>query len=416
MYYKRTMEETIKKLSGQFPCITVYGARQVGKSTMLQHLYSKKFASVTLDDVADRDFARSNPRQFLESYGWPLIIDEIQKAPDLLNEIKLIIDKEKEYCLETGKKLPLMYLLTGSSQFELRSAVAETLVGRTAVLEMGSMTLAERKSWVGHKFIPDIELFRRIEGEQKRRHLSRQELFAEIFRGGMPDVVNGLVQRENYFKSYVDNFLNKDIRSLISANSEGQFVAFMSYVAARTAQQLNIDDLTRNIGITSRTAKRWLTILECSGLIILLQPYLSNLSARIIKSPKLYFMDTGLCAYLCKWPTAETLEQGAMSGAFFETFVVTEVIKSYLHAGLDPKWNVYYFRDKDQHEVDLIISDEKGIWPVEIKKGLAQGRAGKNFAVMEKFGKQVMPGIVLATDNKIRPLEGGAWIVPVELM
>ena len=328
MYRNRTIEDAIKEAAESFPCIVIYGSRQVGKSTTVNHIFGKKARRITLDDGADRALAQDNPRLFLETYGWPLIIDEIQKAPKLLDEIKIFIDNMRLKWTENDENQQLMYILTGSNKFELQQGISDSLAGRCGVIEMASFSRIEKYDQDGKPFDPDIETLLKREKKGDIPYRTKAEVFEDIYIGGMPDVVLKKSKRDIYFRSYIDTYIEKDVKRLISEDSETVFRNFISLVALRTSNELHYDNLAGDVGIDVRTCKRWISILETAGIIFLLQPYMPNISNRIIKAPKLYFMDTGLCAYLCKWPNAEMLENGAMGGAFFETYVVSELVKN----------------------------------------------------------------------------------------
>lgn len=415
MYIRRDIEKTIMEVAESFQVITLYGSRQVGKTTTVEYLFHDTFRFVTLDSVDDYDLANENPRGFLEVYGWPLIIDEVQKAPGLLNEIKRIVDKQRRDWMRDGKERELMYILTGSNQFDLQEKISESLAGRTAILELSSLTQIEKINIEGNVFKVNIDEL--LQKEKKYNiYKTKNEIFDYIFEGGYPDIITKETPRDLYFKSYIATYIEKDIRKLISVDYETQFRRFMELIALRTAQELNYESITSDLGINVATCKRWLSILETSGIIVLLQPYMANISKRIIKSPKLYFMDTGLCSYLCKWPNAEILRDCAMSGAFFETYVVSEIIKSYYNAGINPKDYLYYYRDIDKKEVDILIVENECIYPVEIKKNSSPNKPTKNFKVLSKYNKPIMPGLVIDTTDKIRPINDSAYSFPVSLI
>jgi predicted AAA+ superfamily ATPase len=415
MYIKRTVEETIIKVSQSFPSVVVYGSRQVGKSTTIDMLFADKCKKVTLDDRDDRLLAESSPRLFLESYGWPLIIDEIQKAPSLLDEIKINIDEQRLIWMKEGKERNLMYILTGSSRFELQEGISESLAGRCGVVEMASFSQSEKYGYDNPYFEPKIESLR-LREKQGRKYRTKAEIFQDIFMGGMPDICTGVSERDVYFKSYVNTYIERDVMSLIAASRELQFRNFISILALRTAQELHYDEIARTCGIDVRTVKRWISILQTSGIIYLLQPYMANISKRIIKAPKLYFMDTGLCAYLCKWPNAEMLENCAMSGAFFETFVVSEIIKNFHAYNQNPQDRLFYYRDIDKKEIDLLYVEDKSLYPIEIKKGIAPTKPTKNFNVLAKYKLNIEPGIVIDNCDRIRPINEKAYMFPVYLL
>ncbi len=251
---------------------------------------------------------------------------------------------------------------------------------------------------------------------QKIPYKTRSQIFEEIFTGGMPDVCLNISGREAYFKSYVNTYIEKDVRKLISASSETQFRNFISIVALRTSQELHYDEIANAVGIDVKTCKRWISILETSGIIYLLQPYMANMSNRIIKAPKLYFMDTGLCSYLCKWPDSKMLENCAMSGAFFETYVVSELIKNFFSFNKDPRDYLYYYRDIDQKEIDILYVNEEGIYPIEIKKGIAPKNPTRNFNILNKYKREIKTGLVIDCCEKIRPLNEISYSFPVHLL
>ena len=415
MYIKRDIEEKIIEASQQFASITVYGSRQVGKSTLIEKIFPK-IEYVTLDDIEVRSYAISNPKEFLKYYGKPLIIDEIQKAPKLLEYIKIEIDEMKKNCLKNNEKTKLLYILSGSNQFELQEAITESLAGRTCVFNLASLSYNEIKQRTSHSsFNPDIAILREKERNLNNEYRSRKEIFEDIMIGGMPDYVVNKVNRDMFFKSYITTYIEKDVRKVISADKETTFVNFMKYVALRTGCQLDCVEISRSIGIDARTVKSWIAILETSGIIKLLQPYTKNVSDRIVKTPKLYFMDTGLCAYLCGMPSAEILEKSAFAGAFYETYVVSEIVKSYYNNYKNTS-NLYYYRDRDQYEVDLIIEDYDSIYPIEIKKGINPVSNNKNFKVLEKYKKNINIGLVIDSSNKVFPINDKVYYCPIDII
>ena len=416
MYIKRAIENTIKDLGKSFPCIVIYGARQVGKSTTVDYIFGDKYKKVTLDDIEDRTLAESNPKLFLETYGFPLIIDEIQKVPTLLDEIKKIIDEQRLKWLKNNSKRELMYVLTGSNKFELQQGISDSLAGRCGIIEMSSFSQIEKDKIKSNPFNPDLQNLLNLEKNTKSKYKTLREVFENIFTGGMPDVCTKVSEREAYFKSYVNTYIEKDVKKLIVASSEMQFRNFLSILALRTASEIHYDEIATNVGIDVRTCQKWISILETSGIIYLLQPYMANKSNRIIKSPKLYFLDTGLCSFLCKWPNAEMLENCAMNGAFFETYVVSEIIKNMYSFNKDPKSYLFYYRDKDQKEIDLLYVDQANIYPIEIKKGIMPNKPTKNFNVLKKYGLNIKPGLVINNCEKIRPINEAAYYYPVFLL
>lgn len=416
MYINRALEKQIIKASSEFACVTIYGARQTGKSTMVRYLFSDTFNYVTLDDLSIRDYALRDPKGFLDFYKFPLVIDEIQKAPSILSYLKIIIDNYKEECLKENKPVKLLYILTGSNQFELQEAISESLAGRTAVFNMTSLSFAEKYKYHEQSYFdPNIGMLLKKE-KYAHKYLSRKEIFEDIFSGGMPEFVLNNINREIYYNSYVTTYIEKDVKKVISASKETVFLNFMEYIALRTANQIDYTDISRNIGIDSRTVKEWISILETSGIIKLLQPYMANISDRIIKKPKIYFLDTGLCAYLARIPTAEILEKSAFAGAFYETYVISEIIKSFYNSSKDYKKEIYYYRDKDQKEVDLIIETFEGIYPIEIKKGINRVSPKKNFNFLKKYNKKILNGLIIDSCEKIVPLNNEIYYCPISMI
>jgi uncharacterized protein len=415
MYVKRDIEELILKAGKSFPCIVVYGPRQVGKSTTVNYLFDEKVKRVTLDDIEDRSLAKSNPRLFIENLGTPVIIYEIQKVPELLNEIKKVIDEKRMQWLKNNEERQLLYILTGSNRFELQEGVSESLAGRCAVTEMLSLSLSEKKGYGNIIFNPEISEIKKRENTG-RKYMTAKEIFEDIFNGGMPDVFTGVSERNMYYKSYINTYIEKDILKIIDVSSELQFRSFLTAAAFRTGCELHYDELANAVGIDVRTCKKWISVLRLSGIIYLLQPFLTNKSNRVVKAPKLYFTDTGLCAFLCKWQDGEMLQNCAMSGAFFETYVVSEIIKNMYANGTDPNSCLYYYRDSDQKEIDLIYESADGIYPIEIKKGKSPTKPNKNFDVLEKYKLNIKPGIIIDTCEKIRAINESVYTLPVHLI
>lgn len=418
MYYSRTIEKKINSIKKEYAAITIYGARQVGKSTVVDHIFGEDIPRVTLDDLNERALANENPKLFLEAHPWPVIIDEIQKGTPLLEQIKIKIDDEKKDCLKENRNVPLMYILTGSNQFELQKAIAESLAGRTAILTMSSLANNEIEKMEGSIFNPDLDVIRKkYKGiNPKKLYKTRKEIFENIFKGGMPEYIDKKLDRTTFFKSYIKTYMEKDIMKLISVDKERDFLRFLDYMALRTAQQINYDDIARNVGIDSRTVKSWISILVTSGIAITLEPYARNLSDRVTKMEKFYFLDTGLCAYLCKWPNAEMLEKGVMNGAFYETYVISEIVKSYMNAGEDYRQSFYYYRDKDKKEADLIIEGPDCIYPMEIKKGINPVSKSFNFNFLEKYGKQVSKGLLIDSREDLFPINEDNWYLPIYMI
>lgn len=415
MYIQRALEDTVRKASATFPVMLVTGPRQVGKSTMLERLAEPNRKIVTLDDPDIRYLAKSDPALFLQRYTPPVLIDEIQyAAAELFPYIKMAVDKSKR----NGD-----FWITGSQAFVMMQNVSESLAGRVGIINLLGLSTSEINAVSSEVFTTDSErLMKRVE-EAKKFDLNG--LYSRIFKGSMPKLyADDNVDLEMYYRSYIDSYLKRDIKDLTQVADEMAFYNFMTVVAARTARPVIYDEIARECGISSPTAKKWLSILMSSHIIALVRPYYNNFLKRVTKMPMLHFLDTGLCAHLLKWGNPEALERGAMSGAFFESYVFSEIYKSYLNAGKEPP--IYYYRDKDKKEIDLIIYENGALYPIEIKKSASPGKdAIKHFGVLEpvtepeKFGElsqtkmKIGNGAVVCMANDLLPIDAKNWYVPV---
>lgn len=407
-YVHRTLEGFFQEASHQFPALMVTGPRQIGKTTFLQHLADKERTYVTLDDPLVRELAKRDPALFLQRFTAPILIDELQYAPELLPLIKMAIDNDPR---------PGRFWLTGSQQFHLMKGVSESLAGRVGVLQMLGFSQAERVGDAPAKpFLPTPGLATERAG---RPVLSVRELFQTIWLGSFPALHrHAPAGRDLFLGSYVQTYLQRDIRDLANVGNESTFLRFMRACAARTGQLLNHADLSRDADVSPLTAKNWLSILVASGIVYLLEPYHSNYNKRLVKSPKLYFLDTGLAAYLTEWSSPETLEAGAMNGAFLETWVVSEIIKSYWHHG--QRAPLYFYRDKDQKEIDLLIVRDNTIHPVEIKKSAQPTReAVRHFSVLDNLrqpGISIGHGALVCLAPLSIPMTESVTVVPVGMI
>jgi predicted AAA+ superfamily ATPase len=352
-FFPRAIAKTIERVAASFPALILTGPRQVGKTTILSKSVDASYLS--FDDPLLRESAIQSPSGFLEINRPPVIFDEIQYAPSLLSHIKMSLDRSNSQ----GR-----YFLTGSQQFNLMKGVTDSLAGRIAVLPMLGLSMRElRASTLLEPFVPS-DAFLSVATEQQ---VAKVNVWPMIFRGSLPRLwVDEALDRNIFYASYVKTYIERDVRDLAQIGDELAFLSFMRVVAANTGQALNLEALGREIGISAPTAKRWLSILMATGLVYLLQPYRTNTVKSIVKTPKVYFLETGLAAYLTRWPTWETLEAGAAAGAFFETFVVSEIIKSYYNSGRELP--LYYYRDAQKNEIDLIFEIGDTLYPAEIKK------------------------------------------------
>ncbi len=405
MYIKRHLEEEILNSSKYYPVIMVCGSRQVGKSTMLNHIREKNRKYVSLDDRNARRLAETDPELFFETYGLPILIDEFQRVPSILLEIKKIVD-EKALNGEANEGL---FWLTGSQKFKMMQNVSESLAGRIAVFDLAGLSSAEIENRELGLFKPTLDCVRKRLESAKEKNI--HEIYEMIFKGSMPKIVTTDIERNRYYADYVNTYLERDIKELAQVGKLNEFYDFLVYMAARTAQELKYSEIASAIGISAPTAKAWVAILERSGIIYILHPYFTNITKRLVKTPKMYFMDTGLAAYLCRWPNAATLEAGAMDGAFFETYAATEIIKSYYNAGKRP--DLYYYRDIDRKEIDLLVVEGNNIYPMEIKKSKNPANPAKNFAVLKKLKMDVHQGLVICMANELIPYSRDIWLCPV---
>jgi hypothetical protein len=404
MFIKRALESMVEEVSNTYPVLLVTGPRQVGKTTLLEHVADKTRKYVSLDDPVARQLAKEEPLLFLQRYEPPVIIDEIQYAPELLPYIKLHVDR---------KKIMGEFWLTGSQMFQMMKGVSESLAGRVGILPMQGLSLSELNELPNEFYTTDTK--RLLNRLNIARKMNLKEIYNLIYKGSMPAVYTREQSVERFYASYVDTYVHRDIRDLTQVADEMQFQRFLTACAARTSQMVNYSELAKDVGISSPTAKSWLSLLVTSGLVVLVEPYFNNSLKRIVKAPNMYFMDTGLCAYLTRWTSSESLEVSAMSGAFFETFVVSEIIKSYLNAGKRPP--IFYYRDSEQKEIDLIIENDGKLQPIEIKKSAnPKKNAGRHFSILEKVDKEAAKGSVICMSEDLSPISKDIWAVPVWLI
>lgn len=405
-YITREMESLIRKLEKEYPVIMVCGQHQTGKSTMLRHLSEDK-TYVSFDKAKIRDLARTDPELFFETYGTNIFIDEFQRVPDILLEIKSIVDENKYQ----DNKINHTIYLSCSQKFDMMKNISETLAGRVAVLNLLPLSEREINGTTSGVFSPKIGSLAKKETKKE----TMLDVFRKIFKGGMPEVIsNKELDRDVYYSSYIDTYIQRDVSALEQVGKLDEFRALVTYMAANTACELKYDTISKAIGVSAPTIKEWVTILEKSGIIYILHPYYSNVSKRLVKTPKCYFIDTGLAAYLTSWPTPETLMNGNSAGAFFETYVVSEILKSYYNNGKTP--NLYYYRDVDLKEIDLLVVEGDTIYPIEIKKSKSPSEPDKNFSVLNKLNVNVAPGLIICMTDELYPLSKSAWLCPVSLI
>jgi predicted AAA+ superfamily ATPase len=407
MYYPRTMSDCCLAASDQFPVLLLTGPRQVGKTTLLQRVAGKGRRYVTLDDPTLRELARNDPALFLQRYEPPVLIDEVQYAPQLLPLIKIAADRQRKRGL---------FWLTGSQQFHLMEGISETLAGRVAILSLLGFSNRERRrlELAPGPFLPTPSVLDELEASAPTLTLKR--LYADIWLGCYPALVTKQVRdRDLFYSSYLQTYLQRDVKDMAQVGNEAAFVRFLKACAARTGQMLNLTELARDADVAVNTAKSWLSVLQASFQVFLLQPYHSNVTKRLVKTPKLYFLDTGLCAYLTGWSSPETLEAGAMGGAILETYVVAEVLKSWWNQGKQPP--VYYYRDKDGKEIDLLFLQDRAIHPLEIKKSANPRQEwAKQFTVLDRLKPRWSHGGFVCLCRERLPLTDKVTAIPAGLV
>ena len=402
-YIPRSLEKVVAQVTKEDPVVLVTGPRQVGKTTMLRKLMEGTARSyVTLDDLNERSLAKTDPEMFLQLHKPPVLIDEVQYAPELFTYIKIHVDRNHA---------PGDFWLTGSQAFQLMKGVQESLAGRVAVLSMTSLSQAEIDGAAAQPFT--VELGALSDRKAGRMPMDTPAIFERIFRGSMPAIVSGQnSNRQIFYSSYLSTYIERDVRELSDSIDSLKFLRFMTAVAARCSGMLNISDIAQDADISQVQAKAWLQILETLGIIFYLHPYSNNLLKRLVKTPKLYFYDTGLVSYLTKWSSAEVLESGAMNGAILENFVVAEVTKSYLNCGIEPY--MYYYRDKDAKEIDIVLEHDGILNPIEIKKTSNPGsELARVFAVLDKGSCKRGNGAILCMKPELGAIDRSNFIVPI---
>ncbi len=404
-YITRAMEATFIRMAQEFSVILLTGPRQVGKTTMLKKLAEAEGANreyVTLDDIAEREMAKHDPKLFLQLHQPPVFIDEVQYAPELFPYIKIYVDEHQR----AGD-----FWLTGSQIFKLMDGVQESLAGRVCLLHMSPLSQAEACGVPSEAFTVD---FASLAQRSKLVPVATiQEVFERIWRGGMPVIVSGAKKEQvAVYSSYVSTYIDRDVKDIADKIDSFKFLHFVTVVAALTSQMVNYKTIADAVDISVPTVKSWLNILERLGIIFYLHPYSNNLLKRMVTKPKLYFYDCGLVAYLTKWTDSATLMNGAMSGAILENFVVSEIVKSYQNAGLEPF--IYYYRDKDNKEIDIVLERNGMLYPLEVKKTMMPDKRLTNvFGVLDKTSLKRSTGGILCLSDKFTAFDRENLIIPI---
>ena len=402
-YIKRDIEEKIIALSKEYACILITGPRQVGKTTVLKQLMDAKREYVTLDDLEERRLAKNDPAMFLQIHSLPIFVDEVQYAPELFSYIKIAIDNGAN---------PGAFWLTGSQAFRLMELAQESLAGRIAILHMPSLSQHEiYGSGSSQPFTVDLEALK----ERKKANMPADlnSMYERIWKGSMPGLVSGKYSdRDVFYNSYLQTYIERDVSELISKVDKLQFQDFIRAAACRAGQMLNIHDIATDISVSDDTAKRWLAVLEKSDVIFYLRPYSNNLLKRTIKTPKMYFFDTGLVAYLTRYTSSEILANGAINGAILENYVVTEILKSYYNNAKDCL--LWYYRDKSSNEIDMVIESNGELHPLEIKRSVNPGsELISAFRLLDKGSVTRGKGAILCMRSELSAINSENFIVPI---
>ena len=403
-YIHRTLEQKIIDISRDYSCLLLIGPRQVGKTTMLEHLMEGSGRQkVTLDDVENRRLAQSDPALFLEMHPAPVLINEVQYAPQLFSYIKINVD---------NGAAPGSYWLTGSQAFQLMELAQESLAGRTAIVHMSALSQSEL---YGDGTTEPLSL--KLENLNRRKeHLSScnsMEMFERIWNGGMPGHRSGrFTDRDVFYSSYIQTYINRDVSDMIPGVDKLLFADFIRAAACRVGQMLNTHDIAQDVGVSDDTAKRWLQVLEKSEVIFYLRPYSNNLLKRTVKTPKMYFFDTGLAAYLTKYSNPEILMNGAINGAILENYTVAEIRKTWLNSAKECL--LHYYRDKDTNEIDMVIEADGELHPLEIKKSTNPGtELASAFKVLDKGSVPRGAGAILCLREEISAIDRNTFILPI---
>lgn len=404
-YIKRHMEDQVLELSKTWPALLITGPRQAGKTTMLKNLSQREGIGrgyVSLDDLNLRELAKSDPKMFLQLHKPPVLIDEVQYAPELFTYIKILVDEHHD---------PGAFWLTGSQIFRLMQDVQESLAGRVALLHMSPLSQREITGAECVPFKTDFDML--AEQSKKLQPVAVPELFMRMWNGCMPGLVsNDFSGRDIFYSSYLSTYMERDVRDLSGTVDALKFVRFITAVAARTSQLVNYKNIADDADIDQVTCKNWMNILETLGIIFLLHPYSNNVLKRTIKTPKVYFYDTGLVCYLTRWSSPEVVESGAMSGALLENFTVSEIMKSYQNAGLEPY--IHYYRDRDAKEIDVILEGDGKLCPLEIKKtAMPDKRLVRSFNVIDKSPLRIGTSGILCMADKLSAFDRDNLIVPI---
>ncbi len=405
-YIDRAISEVLAQRASASKCLLLTGSRQVGKSTLLKHIFPE-YNRVSFDDRMTRLQAKEEPKLFFLNNPRPLFIDEVQKENSILEDVKMLVDESDE----RGQ-----FIFSGSQRLELMKGISESLAGRISVMELSGLSLREiHEVGFNKHFVPTEEYLSERETELK----AYDNIWDLIHKGSYPELYDVERDWQDFYASYVDTYIERDINELIMADSI-TFLKFLTAVAARTGEILNYANIAGDVGVSEPTVKTWISILERTGIIFLLQPYSASALSRAIKAPKVYFKDTGLACYLTRWLTAEALKNSAVAGNMFETYVVSEILKSYSNEGLDYRFSVFYYRGRDKshagdNEIDMIIEENGVLYPIEIKMtGNPKAEMGGTNVVLDKIpDKKRGMGVILCLTDKKTYLRENLLALPI---
>lgn len=406
-YIHRSLERKFLKMSSAFKAVMVTGARQVGKSTMLKHLAQDTGrVYVSMDDADVRELANRDPKLFFQMYQPPLLIDEVQKAPALFEQIKILCDESDE----RGR-----FWLTGSQSKKLMKQAGDSLAGRIGILKMYS--LSEKELEGRPNDIPeDYSLSSLIQRSRSHPENNILDVYTRIWEGGMPDMISMDAElRREYWNSYIDAYLMRDAVDDNGIQDTEGFRRLLRACAAFSGELVNYNDLGNAAGVSGATAKEWVKVLQTMGIIFLLEPYFNNELKRMIKTPKLYFCDTGLCAFLSSWTSRDTLMNGAASGHYLENYVAAEMLRNSSYG--EKKVNLNFYRDTNQKEIDLVMEMDGQLHPFEIKRAASPDKkAVRAFPLLEKSGKVTGAGGIICMTAKPFPIDEKNSMIPVNLL